>query len=104
MLPESCAACKRGQLKRLVREQPAKMGADGGLSISLEPVQVTPEAVKRMAANLGIALDDTASLHLLSVAKLLLTLDLPTGYKHAVDNNSGQSLYIDKRYVSVWCW
>lgn len=66
------------------------------MSLSLQPPTVTPEAVKRMGKQLGINLDDAQSMQLLSVARLLLTLPLPTHYKHAL-NAEQQSVFVDKR-------
>jgi hypothetical protein len=63
----------------------------------IEPPQLTPEAVCKLGAELGIDVSDRDSLYLLSVAKLLLAL-VPTGYKHVVSLTSEHSsLYIDKR-------
>uniref|UniRef100_A0A7S0RGA9 WW domain-containing protein n=1 Tax=Chlamydomonas leiostraca TaxID=1034604 RepID=A0A7S0RGA9_9CHLO len=65
----------------------------------MEPPPVTPESVKKLGIELGITVDDKTSLNLLAVARLLLTLPLPTSYKHALSDESGQweSVYIDKR-------
>lgn len=80
------------------------------MSLSLEPPKDTPQAVKKIAATLGINLSDTESLQFLSVARLLLILPLPTNFKHALDEQ-GRSLYIDKRWAckghGPWlrmCW
>lgn len=67
----------------------------------LQPQFASPEAICAVAAQLGLDLDDPTALRFLSVARLLLTLPLPTGYKHALQYDKGaqthQSMFIDKR-------
>lgn len=64
--------------------------------LTVAPAEVTPDAVKSLGMLMGLSADDKNYLYLLIVPKLLLTLPLPVGWKHCLDD-VGHSVYLDKR-------